>query len=560
MTTPVDGSKFVAFTGKAKQDDGTYLVSGRISDTTLDLDQERCDAEWLGKAATAWFKDYGNVREMHQPVAVGKAKSLTGSGVNGFDITAKVVDPGAIVKLENDIYTGFSIGIKGTRYDRSEKALSIAPGGIINGGKIIEVSLVDVPANPNAKFVVAKAAEIGDVATAGNPPCSECGGVGKTLVDGNWTECDKCDGDGQGKNDILPGLNSGPDEHGEVGKTVLTDIYGAELTTKAGDPDCKTCKGSGKIKDGHVDCPDCVDKGVEPDEYKKAYTDKERQASAAKGNALPGGGFPIENKTDLQNAIDAFGRAKDKAATKALIIRRAKELDAVSLLPDSWGVAKKAAFADALVALSLVNKGAEPGQWTHDPDSLKAVEDGIIACLQQELEELSDGEDERWDLQVLLDSLNGFLSWRMHEAFGGETTSPFAQGDDLTMFVSADTIKAAQAENATDEEKAAPIAELRKVLGLEEIATSTEDIVKKVADLASVVEKVRKMSAPREWALRASQEQQEVQVELEAATRQLNAYKSAQADLHTPQEREVYTPLVTEWQSKVDALTSKIGA
>ena len=128
------------------------------------------------------------------------------------------------------------------------------------------------------------------------------------------------------------------------------------------------------------------------------------------------------------------------------------------------------------------------------------------------------------------------------------------------MFVSADTIKAAQAENATDEEKAAPIAELRKVLGLEEIATSTEDIVKKVADLASVVEKVRKMSAPREWALRASQEQQEVQVELEAATRQLNAYKSAQADLHTPQEREVYTPLVTEWQSKVDALTSKIGA
>ena len=84
--------------------------------------------------------------------------------------------------------------------------------------------------------------------------------------------------------------------------------------------------------------------------------------------------------------------------------------------------------------------------------------------------------------------------------------------------------------------------------------------MKKVADLTNVVEKVSKMSAPREWALRASQEQQEVQVELEAATRQLNAYKSAQADLSTPQEREVYTPLVTEWQSKVDALTSKIGA
>ena len=532
MTTPVDGSKFVSFTTKSKEPDGTYLVSGRITDSTLDLDQQRVDPEWAEVAVNKWAKTYGNIREMHQPIAVGKCKSLSGSGEDGFDIVAKIVDPLAITKLENDIYTGFSIGIKGTLLDETDKALSVAPKGIINGGEIIEVSIVDVPANPNAKFTLVKAAEIGDVAKSSDamPPCSECGGVKKTLVDGEWHVCPKCAGSGEGQNDILPGLNTGPQQHGEVGKVV--DIY------------------------GH----DEIDKAAEPDEYKKAFTDKERSDLADKDQAMPDGSFPIRNVSDLKNAIQAYGRAKNKVAVKAWIIRRAKALGQSDLLPEEWGVAKKAAFADALVALSLVNKSAEPGQWTHDPDLLNVVEEGIIACLHQELEELSDGEDERWDLQVLLDSLNGFISWQMHEAFGGETVSPFAQGDDLTMFVSPDTIKAARAENATDEERAAPAIELTKALGIDKIATTTEDLLKKVADLSEVVETVKKMSAPREWALRASQEQQEVQSELEAATRELYRYKSAQAELTVPTERAAYDAIVSEWQSKVDALTSKIGA
>lgn len=128
------------------------------------------------------------------------------------------------------------------------------------------------------------------------------------------------------------------------------------------------------------------------------------------------------------------------------------------------------------------------------------------------------------------------------------------------MFVSPDTIKAAQAENATDEEKAAPAEEVRKALGIDKIAESTKDTAEKVADLAKVVETVSKMSAPRGYALASSQEQQETQVELEAATRALNAYKGAQAELTTAEERAKYDPLVTEAQAKVAALTSKIGA
>ena len=550
MATSLDGEKFVAFTGKSKEQDGSYLVTGRITDDTLDLDQQRVDPDWADVAVAKWAKTYGNIREMHQPIAVGKCKSLSGSGATGFDIVAKIVDPQAITKLENDIYTGFSIGIKNTKVDRTDKALSVAPNGIINGGEIIEVSIVDVPANPNAKFTLAKAAEIGD--TMGSvvdncPPCSECSGIGKILVDSEWKECPKCAGDGEGENDILPGLNSGPDEHGAVGKK--------------GDPDCKTCDGKGTIRDGNMDCPDCVQKTVEPDDEKKNFSDKERSDLVDKDQAMPDGSYPIRNVEDLKNAIQSFGRAKNKPAVKKWIMRRAKELGQESLIPDNWTSTDK--MADAMIALSVVNKAAEPGQWVHDPELLKQIQDGIVSCIEQELEELSDGEDERWDLTDLLQILNGFVSWRIHEAFGGETTSPFDQGDDMdltTLGVSADTIKAAKAENATDEQKAAPMAELRKALGLDEIATTTEDITQKVASLVNDLETVKKMSAPRDYSLRASQEQQEVRAELIEAQAILDSYKNAQAELRTPEDRAKYDTAIKEAQSKVDALTNKIGA
>jgi hypothetical protein len=81
----------------------------------------------------------------------------------------------------------------------------------------------------------------------------------------------------------------------------------------------------------------------------------ERKKLAAKGQALPGGGFPIKTVGDLKNAIQAFGRAKDKARTKALIIRRAKALGATNLLPDGWLGKKKADKADADDGAALID-------------------------------------------------------------------------------------------------------------------------------------------------------------------------------------------------------------
>lgn len=72
------------------------------------------------------------------------------------------------------------------------------------------------------------------------------------------------------------------------------------------------------------------------------FNTEQRQKLAKSGAAMKGGGFPIRNRSDLKNAIQAFGRAKDKAAAKAHIIKRAKALGLTSLLPEGWMAAKAA--------------------------------------------------------------------------------------------------------------------------------------------------------------------------------------------------------------------------
>lgn len=71
-------------------------------------------------------------------------------------------------------------------------------------------------------------------------------------------------------------------------------------------------------------------------ESKRAFSSEERGHLANTGAALPDGSFPIKNRSDLENAIQAFGRAKNRSAAKAHIKKRAASLGLSSLLPDSW--------------------------------------------------------------------------------------------------------------------------------------------------------------------------------------------------------------------------------
>jgi hypothetical protein len=51
-----------------------------------------------------------------------------------------------------------------------------------------------------------------------------------------------------------------------------------------------------------------------------------RKEAEKKGDTMPGGGFPIEDKKDLANAKHDVGRAKNPAAARRWINKRAKAL------------------------------------------------------------------------------------------------------------------------------------------------------------------------------------------------------------------------------------------
>ena len=70
--------------------------------------------------------------------------------------------------------------------------------------------------------------------------------------------------------------------------------------------------------------------------FKKMFSEERRGELAKRGMALPDGSYPIESEEDLKNAIQAYGRAKDKDKAKAHIMKRAKALGKDDLIPDNW--------------------------------------------------------------------------------------------------------------------------------------------------------------------------------------------------------------------------------
>jgi len=147
-------NSYAAIVKQEKQSDGSLLVYGKATDDSLDIDQQICDDTWLSSAMPEWFKSGGNIREQHSSIAAGVAKEYEAKS-DGHYISVLVVDPVSVKKVESGVLKGFSIGIKAPRVVRDQKA---ANGRIIDG-QIVEVSLVDRPANPNAKLMLAKSVE-----------------------------------------------------------------------------------------------------------------------------------------------------------------------------------------------------------------------------------------------------------------------------------------------------------------------------------------------------------------------------------------------------------------
>ncbi|MDP3124599.1 MAG: HK97 family phage prohead protease [Thiobacillus sp.] len=163
------------------QEDGTIKVFGYASSGAEDSDGETITSDAM-KAALPDYMKFGAVREMHDAKkAAGTAieAEVQEDGRTWFG--AHVVDPVAVRKCETGVYKGFSIGGKVTGRDDLNKKL-------IKSIKLVEVSLVDRPANPEAVFTMFKSETVdgqpgdeGETTEKNNDP-----GAGEELQKGMY--------------------------------------------------------------------------------------------------------------------------------------------------------------------------------------------------------------------------------------------------------------------------------------------------------------------------------------------------------------------------------------
>jgi len=88
---------------------------------------------------------------------------------------------------------------------------------------------------------------------------------------------------------------------------------------------------------------------------KRDYNSQERQRMAEMGQAMPDGSFPIKTRVDLSNAIQSVGRAANYEAARRHIIRRARAMGMVDMLPEDWNV-KKSLWGDSLSPYNVFRK------------------------------------------------------------------------------------------------------------------------------------------------------------------------------------------------------------
>jgi phage head maturation protease len=140
-----------------KVDAEQRMVFGYASTEAIDAHGETILKSAI-EAALDDYLEFANLREMHQLSAVGTTKEASVDD-KGLYIGAKVVDDVAWGKVTSGVYKGFSVGGKVLARDKDDKK-------IITKILLTEISLVDRPSNPEARFDIWKAAGIDPVAVA----------------------------------------------------------------------------------------------------------------------------------------------------------------------------------------------------------------------------------------------------------------------------------------------------------------------------------------------------------------------------------------------------------
>jgi hypothetical protein len=334
--------------------DGDLVVYGKASDGGLDSDNQIVDPAWMAKAAPLWLETGGNVRVQHNPQRdpAGIGVKVETDSTGATYVTAKVFEPVAQKLVSRGALRAYSVGIAKPTIVRDASA----PGGRITGGELVEISLVDRPANKRCGIALVKS-EAGAPAEYVGEIFGTAEDIGKALAE-----------------DIVKGFQTGDSVPPFAS---ITELHTPE-TTKSEDitltftPNDLMRIVQNKFVEKHYDELAWQAVAEEEAEALKAstevlekdhreFTTSRRKDLASQGNALPDGSYPIPDADALHRAsVLARSGHGNVSGARALIARRAKELGVAN--PLTSGDTKKDEVVDVIKAEEAVEsvKEADP--------------------------------------------------------------------------------------------------------------------------------------------------------------------------------------------------------
>ena len=293
---------------KMEQEGDTLYVYGKATTPDLDSDEQVVDSSWSGVALKTWFDTGPNVRVQHNgqrdPAGSGVKVEIDRDGDGAHWVKAAIDEPIAQRLVKKGHLRAFSVGIAKPVIVRD--VTGKARNGIIKGGELAEISLVDRPANRSCYMEIAKAAGDGT-----------CEFTGKMF----------------GADDLLTKAD-----------TVNVDVPKSASITFSPTDLAKLLKHRETAEDREADAFKAMTVAEEA-VFKRNIDTATRRRLASEGKALPNLSYPIENAEDLGNAATlARSGHGDVGAARKLISRRAKELGVANPLDEDD--AKKADDVD----------------------------------------------------------------------------------------------------------------------------------------------------------------------------------------------------------------------
>ena len=154
---------------------GDFHVTGIATDGSVDHDMQIAAPAWASKAIKKWLSTGGNVRVSHNPglYPAGKGVEAWTDGNGATWVKSLIVEPTAQMLVQKGVLRAYSVGIARPAIERD--LTGKARGGIITDGEIVELSLVDRPANPNCGIRICKS-------VSGEYVCKAFGKTGRLLT------------------------------------------------------------------------------------------------------------------------------------------------------------------------------------------------------------------------------------------------------------------------------------------------------------------------------------------------------------------------------------------